>query len=171
VKLWLWRHGPAVDVEAFAGGDGERPLTPAGVRVTRAAARGLARCFAAAAPRIVSSPRLRARQTADLAVRALGARRVEVCGALDADRSAADVLSWLRRQPRRDTLLVGHMPNLGELASLLAWGRGGAPLRLRKAGACLLTVEGPPRAGRARLEWLVDAAWLRSAGPGKRGTT
>jgi phosphohistidine phosphatase len=62
--------------------------------------------------------------------------------------------------------LVGHEPDLGQLAGTMLFG---APmgLPLKKAGAAALVFDGPPRAGAARLQWLLPPRILRRMGRAK----
>jgi len=163
MNLYLLRHGIALEPGEFSGADGLRPLAPLGVERTRAAAAGFRR-LAGPAERIVSSPLLRARQTAEIFAEILRcADGVETCECLAADREAGEALAWLKRQPLRNTLLVGHMPHLGRLAAALVWGRGDSPLALKKAGVCWLTFEAAPLAGTGQLECLLSPGVLRAA--------
>jgi phosphohistidine phosphatase len=164
VDLVLVRHGAAEDREAFAqggGGDEQRPLTERGRRKVYAAAQGLK----ALLPRIdllATSPLLRARQTAAILADAYGRPAPIAIRELAPDASRASLQRWLRRQSGDATLvLVGHEPNLGELASWLT--DGTEPIALKKGGACLLRVSGDLRAGSAALAWRNKAAELGRA--------
>jgi phosphohistidine phosphatase len=77
----------------------------------------------------------------------------------------AEVLPWLQARAGLDLVaLVGHEPQLGRLASWLL-ARSAVPfLELKKAGACLLDLGDRPRAGSARLVWLLAPAQLRRLG-------
>jgi phosphohistidine phosphatase len=115
---------------------------------------------------VLSSPLVRARQTAELAVAAGLAPELELAAAL---APLADPLPLLERwlgplSPRpgwRRLAFVGHEPDLSTLAALLI----GVPmalapqaLRLKKAGALLLQWPSAPMgtlAGTARLELLL----------------
>lgn len=164
MDLVLFRHGVAEDREIFARsgtGDEERPLTERGRRKVYGAARGLK----ALLPRIdllATSPLLRARQTAEILAEIYGRPAAIAVRELEPGGSRAGLLRWLRGQAQDATLvLVGHEPNLGELARWLT--DGPEPIALKKGGACLLRVAGDLRAGSAALAWLKKASELGRA--------
>src|ERR1700722_1686092 len=118
--LWLLRHAEAAD----ATPDYERPLTERGIRQSRDAGQALA-ALGVEIDTCLSSPKLRARQTAELACAPLG---VEVTidkrlsgGPFDADELAAGL---------GDVLLVGHDPSFTLTLHQLT----GAQVRMRKGG-------------------------------------
>lgn len=159
-RLLLVRHGIAED-RSEDRPDGLRALTPAGRRRTtavleRAVALGLT------ADRLMSSPLVRARQTAEIALRAGLAPCLELATALEPGADPLPLLArWLATptagapqtpgsaadRPLR-LALVGHEPDLGDLAARLL----GAPLgsiALRKAGLALLEL---PRSAQGHLQ-------------------
>lgn len=167
MKLLLFRHGPAGDRarwRALGREDFLRPLTADGRARTRAALRGLSRLVGPPAA-IGTSPYARAAETADLLARAFGVGAPEELQAIAPGSPPADVFPWLAARAGLDLVaLVGHEPQLGGLASWLL-ARAGVPfLELKKAGACLLELEGRPRAGSARLLWVLAPAQLRRLG-------
>jgi phosphohistidine phosphatase len=60
--------------------------------------------------------------------------------------------------------LVGHEPNLSEVASYLLTGTGrhGVDLELKKGGVACVGVDGVPGPGTAWLRWLATPRMLRS---------
>ncbi len=168
MRLLLFRHGPAEEREnwrARGGSEARRPLTADGRRRTRAAARGLARLVEVPG-RVATSPLTRARQTAAVLARALGAGAPEVQRFLAPSAAPDAALPWLSgRAAAGDRLVavVGHEPHLGELASLLLAGEGSF-VRFRKAGAALLDLGDRPGPGKARLLWLLEPSSLRRMG-------
>jgi len=136
MDLILWRHAEARDAR-----DGEddlvRPLTPRGEKQAHRMADWLNR-FLPESTRILVSPSLRTRRTAD----ALG-RKYRTVESLAPGASHAQALSAARwPESREPVLLVGHQPTLGQLAAYLM---GGAA-----------TLEGPAWAIRKGAIW-----WLR----------
>jgi phosphohistidine phosphatase len=118
--LWLLRHAEAADGLP----DDRRPLTERGVRQAEAAGRALARVDAKIDV-CLSSPKLRARQTAELACEPLGVR-VELEPALSGEPFDVRELT----AGRGDVLLVGHDPSF----SLTLHDLTGAQARMRKGG-------------------------------------
>ncbi|MGH2913598.1 MAG: SixA phosphatase family protein [Solirubrobacteraceae bacterium] len=118
--IWLLRHGDAADGAA----DAERPLTEKGVAQAMAAGRALA-ALGVRIDACLTSPRLRALDTARHACQALGVQP-EVERALDGDPFDAAALA----AGRGEVLLVGHNPSLPVALGDLT----GARVRLRKGG-------------------------------------
>ena len=133
MKLCFLRHTTAVD---SAPRDAVRALTPVGEKEAQIAGAGLAKLGVAPAV-ILSSPLLRARQTAQLAAQSLNF--TGTCLALTElanDHSTAELLRALQPyRPVSAILLVGHMPSLaGYLTDLVGvalvagFGKGSAAL-------------------------------------------
>jgi phosphohistidine phosphatase len=172
MRIVFFRHGPAGRRDAKAWpDDGLRPLTERGRRRTELAARGLRR-LASGWTAILTSPLARAHQTAEIAARTLApARGLEIVEALSPGGSRRETLARLARHaPEALLVVVGHEPELGDLAGTLAFGPG-IRVPLKKAGACCVRLEeGGPRPGAGTLEWLLTPRTLRRLGRG-RGRT
>jgi phosphohistidine phosphatase len=118
--LWLLRHAEAADGLP----DDERPLTEAGARHAEAAGRALAR-LGTSIDACLSSPKLRALQTAQLACEPLGVS-VTVEPALAGEPfDVRELTAGLG-----DVLLVGHDPSF----SLTLHDLTGTQSRMRKGG-------------------------------------
>jgi phosphohistidine phosphatase len=164
VRLLVFRHGIAEDHSAD-GTDAARVLTDHGVERTRAAARGLAR-IVDAPDVILSSPKLRALQTAREAAAAFG-RAVEVMDDL-ADGPPDPVLAALALRTEASAMIVGHEPMLSELVEqVCTGGRRVGFVDMRKAGcACLDVFLDPAGETTGTLLWLATPKMLRAAGAG-----
>jgi len=119
MDLYLMQHGQATTETE----DPERPLTDAG----RAAVQRVAQRARAGDVRIsgcLHSGKLRAEQTAQLLVAEIGVEpSVEARPGLAPNDPVVPVAQWLRAETEHQSLaLVGHMPFLGRLASLLVVG-------------------------------------------------
>jgi phosphohistidine phosphatase len=169
MDLYLMRHGIAVQREGSQGGpDAERSLTDEGLRKTEQVAQGLAR-LGVAVDWIITSPLARARETAEIAARALGLEdRVQEWPELGAGGSNESLLGRLRAAEHdksfEGVLLVGHEPQLSELASLLLSGTRDLSIDFKKAGVCSLQVGGTPKWGSATLRWFLTPKHLRLLG-------
>ncbi|HEX8853983.1 MAG TPA: histidine phosphatase family protein [Thermoleophilaceae bacterium] len=119
--IWLLRHAEAADGEP----DAERPLTEKGQRQARAAGRALA-ALEVRIDACVSSPKVRAVQTAELACEPLGLE-VQVD-----DRLAGGQFDPGEVADRRGehVLLVGHDPDF----SMAVHNVTGAQVRMKKGG-------------------------------------
>ncbi len=165
MRLLVFRHGIAEDTAAD-GTDAARVLTAEGVARTRKAARALAG-LCDPPDVILTSPKARARQTADAAAEAFGSP-IEVLDEL-ADGPPEPAQRALARRSEGTVMIVGHEPMLSELVErLCTGGRQRGFVDLRKAGcACLDVVLDPGgEAVEATLLWLATAKMLRAAAPG-----
>ena len=166
MKALIIRHAAALPRGTPGVLDNERPLTTSGKVKFRTAARGLARV----APRpdvLLTSPRPRAQETAEIAARAFKHVEPWVESAL-ADQSVDAIVAALQTHPVSATVaLVGHEPILGALiARLLGETRTGR-LTLEKGGAALVDLpNGPLTAG--RLVWFLAPRELRTLANGPR---
>jgi phosphohistidine phosphatase len=158
--LLLLRHGIAEPREEGRS-DAARALTAAGRRrcaavLTRLHQRGLA------ADLMLSSPLVRARQTAELAVQTnLAPSLVLAEDLMPGGDPLSQLATWLAVVPARSgqrprLLLVGHEPDLGDLASALIGAPAGA-ITLRKSGLALLRCGGPATASATEAEAEADA--------------
>ena len=163
LELLLLRHGIAEERDPSRP-DGERALTAAGRRRTQAVLERMA-ALGLHSERLVSSPLVRARQTAELAVAAGLAPSLELDAALAPEGDPWPLLHW--PPGVRRLALVGHEPDLGNLAAALIGAPAGS-LVLKKAGLLLLQLEMPlsdpglppsgAGCGRARLRLLLGPA-------------
>jgi phosphohistidine phosphatase len=166
MDLYLVRHGVAYDSDQTQWPDDkDRPLTPEGEKRFRRAAQGL-RQIVPGVSVVLSSPWARAWRTAELLEKEAHWPAPVACEALESGRSPAEVLQAL--QPLAGAtavVLVGHEPNMHELASyLLTADTSHAQLEFRKGGAAYLAFgEGLPRPGTARLVWLLTPRVMRAA--------
>jgi phosphohistidine phosphatase len=132
-QLLLLRHGIAEE-RSPGRPDGERALTPRGVERTCAVMARLVE-LDFACDQLLTSPLRRALQTAELAVAAGLAPGLGVAEAL---APGGDPLPLLERSAGMSHLaLVGHEPDLGDLAARLIGAPAGA-LVLKKAGVAVL---------------------------------
>jgi phosphohistidine phosphatase len=157
----LFRHGPAgaSDAERWPD-DGLRPLTPRGEQRTLSAAYGLAR-VAPEIHRVLTSPLTRAVQTARALESVLLDVPVDTLEALRPGGSYREVLEALGALSATErVVLVGHEPDLGQLASTLLFGSFSA-IPLKKAGACGIRFEGDVQRGAGRLLWFLSPKILR----------
>ena len=163
MNLYLLRHGIAAErgTGQYAS-DADRPLTTKGRRKLRGAAAAM-RAMNLSFDVILSSPLVRARQTAELIAKALHCRhRLELTELLAPGASAAGLVRRLNQLKPQSALLVGHEPDLSALASRLLTGGDGLAITFKKGGLCRLSSE-RLRAGRcASFDWLVTPAQMES---------
>src|SRR5687767_3201950 len=118
--LYLVRHAIAAERGEDWPDDDKRPLTARGVSRFKEAAAGLSR-LDVAVDEIFTSPLVRAKQTAEiLAAGVDGKPTVKVLEALAPGHVPSTVMAQLAKvAKRRRIALVGHEPDLGELAAHL----------------------------------------------------
>jgi phosphohistidine phosphatase len=160
MELMLFRHGIA-ESYGSEGTDASRRLTDEGKVKTAQAGRGLARI--ATAPQVMlTSPLVRARQTAEILAPIFGCQP-QVCEALGYG-SVTDIIQQLARHSEASVLLVGHEPTLSQTAEMLCTGRARGFIVLKKAGCiCLearIDAEGDSAA--ALMKWVATSKLLRS---------
>jgi phosphohistidine phosphatase len=145
MRLYLVRHASAEEPGTRA--DADRRLTDRGRRESRHVGEGL-KTLGARPVRILSSPFIRARETADAIASELS-MAVEVRDALASGASPDDLLREVRDPGGEEVLLVAHQPELGALAALLLTGGPVATLSFRPGSVCCLDLDG----AQGRLAW------------------
>jgi phosphohistidine phosphatase len=171
MKLYLLRHGDAVEPGNPRVKEIERPLTPKGIQRTKFLAY-LLRQMEMSFDAILSSPRKRAWETAKIVARSLKlADRLQASDCLAPSGSMERlVLEINTLQPVPGALLlVGHEPYLSSFISLLCTGGPGLPLTLKKGALCRLEISLLSCDKCAELEWLLQPRLL-GFNPPKRKT-
>lgn len=149
MRLYLVQHGEAKS-EAE---DAQRPLSDAGRQAVEKVARQAAR--AGVRPQaVLHSGKLRAQQTAEILARHLhpapGPETVSGLAPNDDPASASE----LAQTATADTMLVGHLPHLSRLASLLLVNNADTqPVRFQMGGIVCLERDSP--GSRWGLRWLL----------------
>jgi len=164
MRVLVIRHAHAVPQGAGVA-DAERRLSPEGERRFQAAARGLAR-LVPAPDVLLTSPLVRARQTAAIAAAAWGGLEPRPEPAL-ASGTIDAILAALEHQPRDATVaLVGHEPTVSALVAELVGAGSTDAVAFEPGAAALLEVASLATRG-ARLVWFLPTAAL-AAGVGPR---
>jgi phosphohistidine phosphatase SixA len=146
MRLYFVRHGIAEDP---ATSDFARELTKRGRRRVAASAKVMSRL--GIQPRqIFSSPRLRARQTAELIADALG-MAVTLAETVNFGFDLVDVRSLIRHSGADDEVMfVGHNPDMSLLVSELT----GVDASMKKGGLARIDIVGKTLEG-GELVWLI----------------
>ncbi|HEX9428603.1 MAG TPA: phosphohistidine phosphatase SixA [Candidatus Polarisedimenticolia bacterium] len=167
MRIYLSRHAIAAPRDARRyPDDSVRPLTHEGRRRMTRAARGL-RTAGQSVDLILSSPLLRARQTAEILARACRPHPpIRIARTLSPGGRTAEILAGIGSVPRLGAvLLVGHEPDLSRLAGeLLLDGNDALAIEFRKGGICRIDFEGAPRPGEGRLIFHLTPRILRRLG-------
>ncbi len=155
--VYFLRHGPAGDRGEWTGDDFDRPLTAEGKTRVEHEAAALAK-LGLTLDVIVSSPLVRAYQTAEIVAKKLGcADRLVKDKAVGPGFGRDAVARILADHPKADAVMfVGHEPDFSETVSDLI---GGGRIVLKKGGlACVELNAGPSLKG--KLLWLVPPGVL-----------
>jgi phosphohistidine phosphatase len=155
MRIVFLRHATAVPSGTRGVADAERPLTDGGRQESVDVGRAF-RVLGLQPAQVVTSPYVRARETARLAAREAGWEVVED-DVLAAGFSVDDLPGVLRRHPGQTVVLVGHEPDLSSAVA----GLSGARVQLPKAGAAAVEVDHPEQLRDGRLHWLLRPAQLR----------
>ena len=162
MDLYLVRHAIAAERgDGAFPNDEERPLTPDGIHKFRLAARGLSELGMKPA-RIVSSPLLRAKQTAEILRDAVAKDVViTISPALTPNAEYGALIKAIAPYADEEVAVVGHEPHLSGLASYLLVGGDAAMLEFKKGAVAHLKFPERAAPGAGSLEWLIQPGALR----------
>ena len=164
VNLYILRHGIAVDRGTLGfKTDADRPLTPKGKRQLRQIAEAMENMDVQFSL-ILSSPFVRARQTAEIVAKTLKLKKRLAFS--DELTPAGDPKILIRqlnelKPASENVLLVGHEPYLSRFISQLISGDPDMGIDFKKGGLCKLET-GMLRFGRcATLAWLLTPRQMK----------
>jgi phosphohistidine phosphatase len=160
MRLYLIRHADAAPLgEGGVTDDHDRPLTELGHSQTRTLAAALQRRDVTL-DQIVTSPLLRARQTAEDLRQAWKTplRDVVLCDHLAPDGRRKKLSRFLRDLKADSVAAVGHMPDLSDYLTWLIGSRK-AKVPVDKAGVACLECGPDLDRSDAVLLWLVTPTW------------
>ena len=142
MRLYLVRHGLAVDrLDPKCPNDFKRYLTPEGIKKTRGAMRGL-KAMGVQPDAMLTSPYLRAVETAEIAADALGfpADKIHSTESLQPGAAPSELFKELAKLRADEVMCFGHAPHLDEVIAFALGCR--APITaLKKAGVACLELE------------------------------
>ena len=140
MEIWVLRHAKAEE-KGPSKPDEARALTPGARKRMRAVAEAIARLE----PRfdaILTSPLLRARQTAEPVARALSQEALLIeSDALSPEADPKEVLREIAKRRLGRVLVVGHMPHLGRLLGYLLTGRSDTLIEIKKGALARIEFE------------------------------
>jgi phosphohistidine phosphatase len=170
MKLYLLRHGDAVEPGDTRLKENERPLTPKGIQRAKLLANALQQ-MEISFDAILSSPLKRAVETAEIVARNLDMEdRLHLSDCLspagDMEKLVLEI-NTLRPVPEA-VLLVGHEPYLSRFISLLCTGGPGLALMMKKGALCRLETGRLTCAKCAELEWLLQPRLLGFVPPKRK---
>lgn len=156
MKVYFVRHATASNKAVWIEDDGLRPLTRAGRQRFSLAASSLVEAGALRAEVIVTSPLMRAKQTAQILGELLGDKVPIVEDARlghEFDRAGLEAI-LAEHQGVQSIAIVGHNPSFAAVLSDVV---GGAALDVRKGAVALVELQ-DSEGTRGRLMWLAPPA-------------
>ena len=153
MQLWLVRHAVAAERDEFQGPDADRPLTDKGRRRFRDFCEWLEK-QAEMPQAVISSPLVRAAETAALLARSAGLKKSAIVSSalLAPGADLGSLLRFVRENPAEIVALVGHEPDMSRsLAELV----GGGDFAFGKGFVAAVEFASAPAIGAGRLRWFV----------------
>jgi phosphohistidine phosphatase len=163
MRLYIVRHAIALPQDTPGVRDEDRVLTEEGAKKMRLAAAGL-RSLGYIPDLLLSSPLIRAVQTAEILLQTFGAGlEMKISATLAPSGNRQDLYREIARYERKldSLMIVGHQPSLGEIAGEIAWGSAAAWVDLKKGGACAIEIESVQGVPRGNLISLLTPSILR----------
>jgi phosphohistidine phosphatase len=151
MELFFMRHAEAERRERYSN-DHQRPLTEQGRQTQCLVARALVSVLQPL-HHLLSSPLVRARQTADIVAAALRfAGPVEETAVLGTDCTAGAMLHLLQGYTRDTRILcVGHEPDMSRLSAIFLDGKGHSTIAFQPGAIIGLAFQGHPEPGQGTL--------------------
>lgn len=163
VELYIVRHAIAAERGPEWPDDSKRPLTERGIERFRESVDGLV-WLGVQIDVVFTSPLVRAKQTAQYLSSGLPAKPpIKVLDALAPGHASGETMEQVAREGRGHARLaiVGHEPDLGELAAWLLGTRRAIPFKKGGVGRFDLDTIGSRN---ATLAWLLQPKALRKLG-------
>jgi phosphohistidine phosphatase len=162
-SLYLVRHAIAEERGPTWPDDRLRPLTDEGIARMRRAVKGFEK-LAEPIGLILTSPLTRALQTAEILSKGMTTHpEIATISALAPGGTSSAVALALSRYTKPHALaLVGHEPDLGDLAAWLIGAR--VPLPFKKGSICRIDTRDWPATRQSRLVWAATPKMLRRLG-------
>ena len=162
--LYVVRHADALPVGGLIRRDAERPLSPRGEQDAELMGEALARIDGSIGM-ILSSPLLRATQTAEVFQKSAGGgitiRTSENLAPGFRPKSLLEELKRLKTLPA--VVVIGHQPDLGNLITFLISGNIHAGIAVPACAVARISLESDDLSGAAVLQWLVTPQAVRAA--------
>jgi phosphohistidine phosphatase len=157
MKIYLVRHGIAS--ERIGGSvltDSMRPLTEDGRKESRSVAMGL-RKINVKPDFFVSSPLLRAKQTAEIFADVLGdSKSLRISDALAPGGSAQKLYSFMQEIGLfQEIMLFGHEPDIGILSAKFMGAPDEMRIPFKKSGVCRVDIGDLPPSSAGVLRWFI----------------
>jgi phosphohistidine phosphatase len=155
MELYFLRHGIAADQGPAEQGDAGRPLTKVGISKMQAGARGMRR-LGLRLDSLLSSPLVRARETAAIVAHELGLE-LQLADELAPGCDMAQLFALLgEHRAAERVMLVGHEPDFSSMIAALTGGQ----VQMKKGGLARVDIERLEQ-GAGTLTWLLAPRIIR----------
>lgn len=167
MRLYIVRHAIAELRNISSPRDEDRALTPEGIDKMQSEAQGM-KAVNYIPDTILSSPLVRAQQTAEILQNAFGTGVPIIINqdlAPGGDRGSLyrKIAGYAKKV--HGLMLVGHLPSLGEIAGDMAWGSPNCYFPLKKGGMCVIDLEYFQGEVRGSLVGLLTPSIIRKLDP------
>jgi phosphohistidine phosphatase len=157
MKVYLVRHGIAQ--ERLGGAvlnDSQRPLTDEGKSEMKQTAHALKR-LNVKPDLVVASPLVRAKQTAEIIREVLEtSEELKITDTLAPGGNPRSVYKFLQQfNNAQEVFLVGHEPDIGQLAANLLWAGNELNIPFKKGAVCRVDVYDLPSTSPGTLKWFI----------------
>ena len=162
MEIYILRHALAAKRGTTEYPNDDRPLTKVGTQKMKLGARGIGNVVRSVDV-ILTSPLIRAADTAKIAAKALKyKRKILSCKELLPDVPTNDLLQYLTKfKQGAKVLLVGHEPGLKSAASALL-GSSKSIIELKKGAMCRIDIIELPLKDPGKLIWHLTPKQLRA---------
>ena len=166
MELYILRHAIAVKRGSKEYPNDDRPLTNDGIQKMKSAAGGI-RNIVGDVNVILTSPLIRARDTAKIVAKALKYKReILTCEELLPGKPIAGLMTYLAKfKTNAKVVLIGHEPDLGLAASAFL-GCDQPVIQFKKGGLCRIDVPAIPLKEPGTLIWHLTPNHLRMIAEG-----
>ncbi len=140
MRIYMMQHGQPLPKEK----DPERGLSEEGMRQINLSAKAMKK-MGMKVDVICSSPKKRARQTAEIVAKELGypIEKIKISSVFEPLSPPADAISYLQSFTDKTIFIAGHLPSLAEIASELL-SEGHISIQFQMGGVCEIEVEQLP---------------------------
>jgi phosphohistidine phosphatase len=164
MKLYLVRHATATEgIGGAVRTDAERPLIEEGKKESQVVASALRR-IGAKPDVFLTSPLVRARQTAEIFAEVLGGKdKVHYSDTLAPGGLVSDLYKELGEfKKANEVFLFGHMPDMTRLASTLLWVGPDMDMPFKKAGVARIDIYDLPPTSPGTLKWFITPKFAKT---------
>ena len=161
MNLYILRHGIAADRGQEYPDDDLRPLTGKGIKRMRREARGM-RAIGVAPDLIISSPLVRAFQTAEIVQQGLNrSSEMVISNTLVPEAHPSQIIQEIAKcySTNSSVMVVGHEPHMSSLVSYILTGKVSWLITLKKGALCNMDISA---SGRGQILWALTPKQLRT---------